>query len=191
MLFGLNMAKLRPQETNYGKSRASGRDKPGWSLPAWHEDDMSPFLLGLSEYSFQTYTSENWRPTLPIFRKLGYAPIGVKFPPSIAPHVLYTVKKKSGILFITFLVIAVLIYLSYFRVKKRFLNSFYDMLWKIFHLFQYCNFTTYHYVRTSEEKNSKKWLWMFFLTVYFHSFFQDFLHIWCYISVSFTNIWKI
>jgi hypothetical protein len=38
--------------------------------------------------------SENWHPTLPIFRKLGYAPIVVKFPAIIAPHVLYTVKKN-------------------------------------------------------------------------------------------------
>jgi hypothetical protein len=83
-------------------------------------------------------------------------------------------KKKIWNFFKTFLVIVVLIYLSYFHVKKRFLNSFYDMLWTIFHLFQYWNFTTYCNVRTSGEKNSKKMSLNFFSNSAFSRFFRIF-----------------
>ncbi len=101
--------------------------------------------LTLSDRHVSKLTSVNWRQTLPIFRELGFAPIGAKFPPIAAPHVPCTVKKFFKNILKTFLVIVVLIYLSYFCVKNRFLNSYYEMLWTIFHLFQYCNFTTYCY----------------------------------------------
>jgi hypothetical protein len=78
--------------------------------------------------------------TLLIFRELGYAPMSVKFPPITAPHVLYTVEKKIEI-FSNFFSYSCFDILKLFSCKKRFLNSFYDMLWTIFHLFQYCNFT--------------------------------------------------
>ncbi len=142
-------------------------------------------------YPFQTDTSVNWRHTLPIFRELGFAPIGTKFPPITAQHVPCTLKKNFSNILKTFLVIVVLIYLSYFCVKKRFLNSYYEMLWTIFHLFPYYNFTTYCYVRTSEEKRIEKMTLNFFSNSAFLRFFQDFFHILCFISVSFTDIWKI
>ncbi len=152
-------------------------------------------IIEIEKWPFQTDTSVNWRHTLQIFRELGFAPIGAKFPPITAPHVLCTVKQKFSNMFKTFLVIVVLIYLSYFRVKKRLLNSYYDMLWTIFHLFQYYNFTTYCYVRTLEEKNFEKMTSNFFLTehfcVFFRIFFRIFFQILCYISVGFTDILKI
>ncbi len=90
-----------------------------------------------------------------------------------------------------FLVIVILIYISYFCVKKRFLNSFYDMLWTIFHLFQYCNITTDCYVRTSEEKKVEKTTLNFFSYSDFRIFSKICLHILCYISVSIPDSWKI
>jgi hypothetical protein len=65
---------------------------------------------------------------LPIFRELDFAPIGAKFPPITAPHVPRTVKNFFINILKTFLGIVVLIYLSYFCVKKRFLNSYNEML---------------------------------------------------------------
>jgi hypothetical protein len=123
------------------------------------------FGLSLWECSpepFQTDKSVSWRHTLPIFRELGFAPIGGKFPPITAPHVLCTVKNKNLKYFQNFFSYSCFYILKLFSCEKRFLNSYYDMLWTIFHLFQYWNFTTYFNVRTSEEKKSKKWLWIFF-----------------------------
>ncbi len=128
-----------------------------------------------------------WRHTLPIFRELGYAPIDVKFPPITALHVLYTVLKKISEFVKNYFINSYFDLHKLFLCEKTFLDSFYDMVWTIFHLFQYCNITTDWYVRTSVEKKFEKMTLKFFLTVLFRVFFHDFLHIWSYILGNYSR----
>ncbi len=144
---------------------------------------------------FQTDTSVHWRHTFAGFRELGYAPISVKFPPIVAPHVLYTFMKKNLKYFQNFFSYSCFDILKLYSCEKTFLNLFYFMFWTIFHLFQYCNFTTGLLCKNFRRKKVRKNDFEFFLTVHFRGFFRIFFriffHIWCYISVSFTDVWKI
>ncbi len=76
-----------------------------------------------------------------------YSAIGVKFPPTIAWRILYTVKKKFLKIFNTFFVFKVLKHLSIFWQKLIFWSYFEDM-W-VFIGFFYCRNLIWSYFVTT------------------------------------------
>ena len=104
-----------------------------------------------------------------------YFPIGVKFPPNIAPRTLYTVRKKKFENFQNFFCFEILKVPKLFWCKKTFFELKKIYIMKIIFVFYCRNFMRGFYVTTWQWKKLKKWSWIFFLTVHFHVFFKIFI----------------
>ncbi len=122
---------------------------------------------------------------------LEYSPIGVKFPPTIAWRILYTVKKKKFENFQNFFVFKVLRHLSNFFAKTRFLILFWRYVVNISWLFYCRNLIRGYFVTTKADKKVENMILKFFSNSAFSRFFQDFHHILYYISISIRDILTI